>query len=159
VISRQVVIHTSSCFCTNVMNASCISSRYGRPITYEVYYALPYGPVASNAMDLIESDSTVMKAAGIAELPFETETIRDAKNRDITYIRAPRRKVDFDLFSKSDLRVFDEIIAKYGKLSFDKRPQEKAINQHRRVFRTAKDHLSGRNRAKYRRGVGQFSLC
>jgi Protein of unknown function (DUF4065) len=93
-------------------------NRYGRPITYEAYFALPYGPVASNAMDLLEEDRMVMKKAGIESLPFKTE-IKNVDGRPITYIREPLRKVDYDLFSKSDIQVFDEIIRKHGDATFD----------------------------------------
>jgi hypothetical protein len=88
--------------------------RFGRPITFESYFALPYGPVASNAMDLLERDPKVMKAAGIDDLPFKTET----KN-EIIYIGEPIREVDLDLFSRTDLEVFDEVIKRYGDLTFD----------------------------------------
>jgi uncharacterized phage-associated protein len=93
-------------------------NRYGRPITQEAYFALPFGPVASTAMDLIERDHFTMREAGIESLPFRFEDVlRDGKT--ITYIRDPLREVDTNLFSKSDLHVFDEIIKKYGDKSFD----------------------------------------
>ena len=88
-------------------------NRYGRPITFETYYALPYGPIATHAMDLLERNAAVMTDAGIGELPFEVEDLDK-----ITYIRVPKRAVDHDIFSKSDLAVFDEIIKKYGNFSF-----------------------------------------
>ena len=90
-------------------------TRYGRPITSDAYYALDYGPVASNAMDLLERDPEVLRKAGIEDLPFRTEI----GPRNILYIREPRRGVDESLFSKSDLKVFDEIVERYGKLTFD----------------------------------------
>jgi uncharacterized phage-associated protein len=93
-------------------------NRYGRPITHESYFALPYGPVASKAMDLLEEDHWTMTEAGIETLPFDVEKAHRG-DKDITYIRAPKRSVNFDLFSKSDIKVFDEIIAQYGKSSFE----------------------------------------
>jgi len=92
-------------------------NRYGRPITQEEYYALPYGPVASKAMDLLEGDRWTMREAGIEDLPFETESV-GANGKEIIYIRAPRREVNTDLFSKSDLKVFGDIISEYGNCSF-----------------------------------------
>lgn len=95
-------------------------NRYGRPITFETYYALDYGPVASTAKELLEQQPGAMKAAGIKALPFETEEVPGkTPDKRILYIRAPLRPVDRQLFSKSDLKVFDEVIEKYGKLSFD----------------------------------------
>lgn len=90
-------------------------TRYGRPITSDAYYALDYGPVASNAMDLLEHDPHTLRQAGIDELPFRTEV----SQRGIVYLREPHRPVDESLFSKSDLKVFDEVVAKYGDKTFD----------------------------------------
>jgi uncharacterized phage-associated protein len=93
-------------------------NRHGRPITQESYFALPYGPVASKAMDLLEQDRRTMKEAGIEALPFEVgDEIR--KDRSITVIGRPLREVNLDLFSKSDLTVFDEVIAEFGNCTFE----------------------------------------
>ena len=89
-------------------------NRYGRPITQESYWALPYGSVASTAKDLVEGDRKAMFAAGIGELPFDV-----TPRGKYEYLENPKRAVDLDLFSKSDLKVFDEIIGKYGERSFD----------------------------------------
>ncbi len=88
-------------------------SRYGRPITFEKYCALPFGPVASNALNLIKQNKATMRKFGVEELPFHT------KQLDKTiYIRSPKRAVDHNVFSISDLKVFDEIIERYGQCSF-----------------------------------------
>lgn len=96
-------------------------NRYGRPITSEVYFALPYGPVASKAKELLEHDRWTMRDAGLKELPFETEKVaRPGPDKaDLVVIGSPKRDVDLELFSRSDLRVFDEILKKYGHLDFD----------------------------------------
>lgn len=96
-------------------------NRYGRPITSEVYFALPYGPVASKAKELLEYDKWTMRAAGLEELPFEVEKVaRPGPDKaDLVVIGKPKREVDHDLFSRSDLRVFDEILKEYGNLDFD----------------------------------------
>ena len=97
--------------------------RYGRPITFENYYALWYGPVASNALDLLNQKPGVMKRFGIESLPFEIETgtvrSKSGKETETTFIRKPLREVKRDIFSKSDFQVFDEILAKYGDVDFD----------------------------------------
>jgi uncharacterized phage-associated protein len=115
-------------------------NRYGRPISFETYFALPYGPVASNAMDLLEREPRALKAAGIEDLPFKTED----KN-GITYIREPTRAVDTELFSRTDLQVFDEILDKYGQLSFDE------------LFKLTHGHAAYTN-AWEKRGFGNRSL-
>jgi hypothetical protein len=97
--------------------------RYGRPITFERYFALSYGPVASTALDLLNGASPAMLGATEHVLPFRTEKgfvkSKSGKETETTFIREPTREVNRELFSKSDLKVFDEIIAKYGKSSFD----------------------------------------
>lgn len=94
--------------------------RYGRPITFETYWALPYGPVATNALDLLNGRQWAFTAAKIRELPFDTEQVpRPGKNDPMVYLRAPHREVNWDVFSKSDKKVFDEVVAKYGDLDFD----------------------------------------
>src|ERR1700761_4111780 len=71
-------------------------NRYGRPITFERYCALQYGPVASNALDIIREIPGALKGAGLSQLPFETK-----KLDNIIYIKDPKRSVNYDLFSKS----------------------------------------------------------
>jgi uncharacterized phage-associated protein len=92
--------------------------RFGRPITSENYFALPYGPVASTAMDLVEGDKWIMKKAGIESLPFKT-AVAEVNGKPIVYIKEPLRDVNFELFSKSDIKIFDEIIERYGDKTFD----------------------------------------
>ncbi len=89
-------------------------NRYSRPITFDSYYALDYGPVASTALDLIKSRPGVLKKAGIEKLPVRTE-----QRANIIILAEPLRAIDYDIFSKSDLSVFDETLEKYGSKSFD----------------------------------------
>ncbi|WP_305569651.1 Panacea domain-containing protein [Tabrizicola sp.] len=93
-------------------------NRHGRPITQESYFALPYGPVASKAMDLLEQDRWTMNEAGIEALPFAVSD-ESRKGKPVTVIGKPLREVNFELFSKSDLKVFDEVIAEFGKCTFE----------------------------------------
>jgi hypothetical protein len=94
-------------------------NRHGRPITFEQYYAMDYGPVASNALNLLEGDAITFERAGIEKLPFEIEKGKLKNGKATTYLGKPLREVDLDLFSKSDLQVFDEIVEKYRDATFD----------------------------------------
>jgi uncharacterized phage-associated protein len=94
-------------------------ARYGRPITFDTYFAFDHGPAPSKTMDLLERDQWVMREANLKELPFTTEVAPAPNGTPTIYIRKPLREVNLELFSKSDLRVFDEIIAQYGNASFD----------------------------------------
>jgi|SRR5665811_228145 len=95
--------------------------RHGRPITFEKYYALWYGPVASHAKELLERKQRTLAAAGIDALPFETEEVPHPTKPGETILKLsrPLREVDLDKFSKSDIEVFNEVIEQYGDLSFD----------------------------------------
>jgi len=93
--------------------------RYGRPITQEEYVAMDYGPVASTALDLLRGNQGTLGWAKIKALPFLTERVERIGKTPLIYLRKPIREVDFDVFSKSDIRIFDEVIAKYGQLTFD----------------------------------------
>jgi uncharacterized phage-associated protein len=81
----------------------------------------------------------VLTEAGIKALPFETEIGKAKNGSDTTFIRRPLREVNYDLFSKSDIKVFDEIIAKYGECSFDE------------LFKITHDHFAYLNAWKNRR--------
>jgi uncharacterized phage-associated protein len=97
--------------------------RYGRPITFDNYYALWFGPVASNALDILNEQRDALESVGISKLPFEMEigTVKTKSGKDAqtTFIRKPLREVNLDMFSESDVEVFDEVLAKYGDASFD----------------------------------------
>jgi uncharacterized phage-associated protein len=95
-------------------------NRYGRPISFENYYAMSYGPVASTVLDFLNGKLGQLKSAGIDALPFETNAGRTSDDKyATTFIGKPLRNVNFDLFSKSDLKIFDEIIDKYRDATFD----------------------------------------
>ncbi len=93
--------------------------RYGRPISFENYYAMSYGPVASTVLDLLNGNLGAAKNAGIQGLPFKTEAGKTKTGYDTTFIRKPLRPVDYDLFSNTDIQVFDEVVSKYRNATFD----------------------------------------
>ncbi len=94
--------------------------KYGRPISFENYFAMSYGPVASTVLDLLNGELSHLKGSGIESLPFKTEVGSTADGKyQTTFIRKPLRKIDVDLFSKSDLKVFDEVVEKYRNATFD----------------------------------------
>ncbi|MCP9629227.1 Panacea domain-containing protein [Rhodopseudomonas palustris] len=93
-------------------------ARFGRPITYDNYYALWYGPVASKALDLIEGDKWVLREASIDRLPLKTTVGKAPNGKNTIFLSDPEREVNLNLLSKSDIRVFDEIVEKYKDYSF-----------------------------------------
>lgn len=113
-------------------------NKFGRPITFETYYALDYGPVATNTLDLIKGKSFALRAARLKKLPVEIEQ-RDK----IFVITGPKRPVDYDKFSRSDLVVFDKVLAEHGSKSFDE------------LFRLTHSHFAYANAWKNRRQGGR----
>lgn len=87
--------------------------RYGRPISYDRYVAMKAGPVASTAYDLIKGNE--IHGIDSDKLPFERVEIGAYWG-----ISNPSREVNFNLFSKSDIKILDEILETYRKHSFEK---------------------------------------
>ena len=50
-----------------------------RPITCDVYYAAPDGPMGANAMHLIEGERATLSALGIAKRPFAHLDVADGR--------------------------------------------------------------------------------
>lgn len=86
-------------------------NRYGRPITFDRIVAMENGPVASKAYDILKG----RPVAGVdpATLPF---TLR--KIDPLIFVEDPMREVNKHIFSKSDLRVLDEVCEQYGDADF-----------------------------------------
>ncbi|MCP1199269.1 Panacea domain-containing protein [Notoacmeibacter sp. MSK16QG-6] len=93
--------------------------RFGRPISFDRYFALPYGPVASIAMDLVNGNAYALREAGIKRLPIDITFEHRGNQYEAPVLGMPHREFDRTLFSKSDLSIFDEIIEEYGDKDFD----------------------------------------
>lgn len=85
--------------------------RFRRPISFDRFVAMEYGPVASNALRVMKGENV----AGIdrAALPFEIK-----KFDKLYFLNHPKREIKREVFSKSDLKVLDEVVAQYGNCSF-----------------------------------------
>lgn len=80
--------------------------RYGRTITGDHYYRLQHGPIPTMGLNMLRGMSTPANAALLSRwLSLEDDTI------------TPKRKPDLKVFSRSDLRILEEVCAKYGKHS------------------------------------------
>lgn len=85
--------------------------RFGRPITFDKYVAMKFGPVASCAFDILKGKQVL--GVKPKTLPFEL-----FKLDKITLVQNPKRDIDRSIFSKSDLMVLDQIADEYGDKSF-----------------------------------------
>lgn len=77
--------------------------KYGRFITGDTYYAMQYGPVPSNAYDL-------MKSTDETDPGFSVD--KDGKTL------VPNRAPKMDEFSLSDIKMLDLAIDLYGEMPF-----------------------------------------
>lgn len=85
--------------------------RFGRPISFDKYVAMKNGPVASIAYDIFKGN--VVKGVNLDDLPFDI-----CQYDDLSILENPKREIDRNLFSKSDLIVLDETCREYGQSSF-----------------------------------------
>ncbi len=89
--------------------------RYGRPITGDEYWALPFGPAPTavlNQLNAVSDDAVDSDEIG---------RLANALDLDRTF-RYPRFKakiaVDLDCLSKSDIEALDKIYLRYGQVDF-----------------------------------------
>jgi uncharacterized phage-associated protein len=87
-------------------------ARYGRPITGDVYYALPHGPIPSYTLDALNDDDEIaMELVDVVQ--------KDDSQKYPTYSPAPGSEAKWqESLSTSDTRALDEIIEKYGHTGF-----------------------------------------
>lgn len=83
--------------------------HFGRTITGDVYFAMPYGPVASTTRDLLERNTGLSEA----ELNYSCEYIESTDKYHYNSLRA----VDNKPFSSSDIEVIEKIFNQYSKFS------------------------------------------
>jgi uncharacterized phage-associated protein len=82
--------------------------RYGRTITGDVYFALPYGPVPSTTRDILEE-----YGLSDVEKEYSTQFIESISRYEFRSLSEANCKV----FSKTDLEVLEEILTGYGNLN------------------------------------------
>jgi len=107
----------------------CHLVRYGRPITGDVYCALPYGPVPSNTLDLLNQ---LEKGSN--------ERLAQLLELDRRY-RYPRLSAISDTFarqqlSESDRAALDWAVDHFGHMTFD---ELKAITHQMPAYRKVWD--------------------
>lgn len=70
--------------------------KYGRPITGDVYYAMPYGPVGSTVKDISELCDLLSEA----EMSYAQDFINHQNN-----VITSKKEVEEKVFSKTDLEA------------------------------------------------------
>lgn len=82
--------------------------KYGRPIVGDVYWAMKYGPVASNALRLanLELEGSLLKYVS----EFIGHPKGDTKLQEII----SKKEVDLDIFSQTELEAIENIYKEFG---------------------------------------------
>jgi uncharacterized phage-associated protein len=87
--------------------------RYGRTITGDRYFAMPYGPVPSrilNQLDLLIDDPE--------DMPLLASALKVDYSPEIPLLLAANQRLEFDNLSASDLEALDEVYARHGRKEF-----------------------------------------
>lgn len=82
--------------------------NFGRPILNDTYFALNYGPIASNTKDLVENTSFLTEP----ERAYRNEYL--SNHSQTTYDFQSKNPVDSKVFSKTDLEVMETIFKVFG---------------------------------------------
>lgn len=87
-------------------------ARYGRPITGDVYYALPWGPLPSYTLDALDDENPLaMDLVDVLK--------KDSSRRYPTYVSAPGAEaLCKENLSQSDKWALDQAVELYGHESF-----------------------------------------
>jgi uncharacterized phage-associated protein len=119
--------------------------RFGRPITGDKYCALPYGPVPSHTLNILNA---AISGEGHGILGERARRLNNALELETQYEQPRFRSkvaVDRDHLSDSDLIALNEIVREYGSLGFEKL---KAITHTMFEYKNAwDDRLQGTNKA------------
>jgi len=90
----------------------CHLLRYGRTITNDEYWAMPYGPVGSVVKDILGFDPEFLSN----EYEYATKMLK--KSGDYTFQAAIEcNRDDLDLLSDTDIECLDFVIEKFGDFS------------------------------------------
>ena len=114
--------------------------QYGRTITHDVYYALPYGVVPSNAKKMIES------------IPNKKE-YQEFLQKDKKYHYKSINEANMDVFSDSDIDAMNLILKNFNK----KTAQALSKLSHKfPEWEKYGDSLINRNKKSYKIDINDF---
>ena len=86
--------------------------HFTQTVTGDTYYAMPYGPVPTDAKSLLENTATHL----VNDLEYQAEYIRpDAQHHIFTSVKS----ADMDVFSEADIEVIDKVWATYKMIPKD----------------------------------------
>lgn len=91
-------------------------NEYGRPITFDNYYAMKAGPVASVAFDLLKENVRTVRRFGIKNLPWCKSDPEPGSGR--CYYSKAKLVHDEDILSPSDVQALNDALTTIKSLTF-----------------------------------------
>lgn len=90
-------------------------NKYGRPITFDNYFAMQHGPVPTLAYDFLKEKPNVLSRYKITDLPWTREP---APNSNAYLYSNPTRGVSEDVLSPSDIEALKSALDVVCSLTF-----------------------------------------
>jgi uncharacterized phage-associated protein len=91
-------------------------NRFGRPITFDNYVAMPNGPVPSLAYSILKNEAD-LAALGLREVPWD-RVVGEHSNPKACLYRNPKRAASEDVLSESDMEALSDALATVMGLTF-----------------------------------------
>lgn len=91
-------------------------NEYGRPVTFDNYYAMKDGPVASVAYNLLKEDKRTLGKYRIKKLPWKRSAPERGSGR--FYYSKAKDVVDDDILSPSDVSALGDALTTIKSLTF-----------------------------------------
>ena len=89
-------------------------NRYGRPITFDEYFAMPDGPVPSLAYDVLKSKPDALRKIGLNDILWKVMAGGGTKK----YYSVASRSASDDILSESDIEELNGALGHVKKLGF-----------------------------------------
>lgn len=91
-------------------------NEYGRPVTFDNYYAMKDGPVASVAYNLLKEDKRILGKYRIKKLPWKRSARESGSGR--YYYSNAKDTTDEDVLSPSDVSALGDALTTVKSLTF-----------------------------------------
>lgn len=92
-------------------------NRFGRPITFDNYVAMDHGPVPSFAYSLLKQEINLKAVYGI-DAPLWDRKPAPEVSKNAFHFVSPKRKVNFDILSGTDVDALSDALTVVSRLSF-----------------------------------------
>lgn len=89
-------------------------NRFGRPVTFDNFVAMQYGPVPSETYDMLKADYDWSGKLGMVSAPW---TRRSAGGKAFQYLK-PKRSANLRVLSKTDVEALGEALTLVKSLGF-----------------------------------------